>query len=185
MDEPAQHLVHPDGGAVGRPGSRIRPRLRRLELKASVGPGPVVMNGVRSEHSLEVAAAEYQDPVQALRPGGADPPLGVSVRPQQRADRRDPDAELGELTANPDAAPPGVLLPICRMRSRTWSVIDGLPPVDLRRKVHFLRTSSRCQRSSVWGLTTNVDHRARGRILLNAAKNSRSRGGEVAGGPPG
>jgi hypothetical protein len=37
-----------------------------------VGHGPVVMGGVRAEHSLEVAAAEYQDPVQALGPGGAE-----------------------------------------------------------------------------------------------------------------
>jgi hypothetical protein len=68
----------------------------------------------------------------------------------------------------------GFSLPIRRMRSRTWSVIGGLPPLDPRRKVHFLRTSSRCQRRSVWGLTRNADHRARGRTLLIAAMNNRS-----------
>jgi len=69
----------------------------------------------------------------------------------------------------------GFSLPIRRMRSRTSSGIGGLPPADLPRKVHFLRTRSRCQRRSVWELTTNDDHPARGRVLLNAARNSRSR----------
>ncbi len=49
----------------------------------------------------------------------------------------------------------GFSLPIRRMRSRTSSGIGGLPPADLPRKVHFLRTRSRCQRRSVWELTTN------------------------------
>jgi predicted enzyme related to lactoylglutathione lyase len=48
------------------------------------------------------------------------------------------------------------------MSSRTSSVIGGLPPTEVRLKVHFLRTSSRCHLRNVCGLTTNDDHRARG-----------------------
>ena len=69
----------------------------------------------------------------------------------------------------------GLSLPIRNMRSLTSWLIGGLPAVDARRNVHFLRTSSRCQRSSVFGWTTNDDHRARGRVLLIAAMNNRSR----------
>src|SRR6266545_1307814 len=58
---------------------------------------------------------------------------------------------------------PRFSLPIRRMNSRTSLPIGGLPPAEGRLKVHFLRTSSRCHRRSVWGLTTSIDHRARGR----------------------
>ncbi len=61
------------------------------------------------------------------------------------------------------------------MSSRTSSLMGGLPPADLCAYVHFLRTSSRCQRRSVRGLTMNDDHRARERALLIAAMNTRSR----------
>ena len=53
--------------------------------------------------------------------------------------------------------------------------MGGLPPADLRRTVHFRLTSSRCHRRSVCGLTRNDDHRVRGRTLLIAVMNSRSR----------
>jgi hypothetical protein len=69
----------------------------------------------------------------------------------------------------------GLSLPIRTMSSRTSSVIGGLQPTQVRLKVHFLRTSSRCHRRSVCGLTTNDDHQARGRVLLMAAMNNRSR----------
>jgi len=38
------------------------------------------------------------------------------------------------------------------MSSRTSSLIGGLPPTEVRRKLHFLRTSSQCQRRSVCGV---------------------------------
>jgi hypothetical protein len=68
----------------------------------------------------------------------------------------------------------GFSLPIRRMSSRTSSLIDGLPPEEIRPKVHFLRTKSRCHRRSVCGLTRNDDHRARGSNLPSAAMNNRS-----------
>ncbi len=46
----------------------------------------------------------------------------------------------------------GFSLPIRRMSSRTSSLIGGLPPTEVRRKLHFLRTSSQCQRRSVCGV---------------------------------
>jgi hypothetical protein len=81
-----------------------------------------------------------------LRPQELAPGQAVSqwrradaVRTQQRADlsRRDSDAELCQLAPDSDAALSGVLPPIRRMRSRTSSLIGGLPAVDLRWKVHF------------------------------------------------
>jgi hypothetical protein len=51
---------------------------------------------------------------------------------------------------------------------------DGLP-AGRRRYVHFRRTSSRCQRRSVCGETTNADHRPRGNRPLAAARTTRSR----------
>jgi hypothetical protein len=69
----------------------------------------------------------------------------------------------------------GFFLPNRRMSSRTSAAIGGLPPTDPRLKLHFRRTRSRCHRRSVWGLTRNDDQRPRGRALLNAVMNSRSR----------
>lgn len=69
----------------------------------------------------------------------------------------------------------GFSRPILRMRSRTSGAIGGRPPVDPWRYVHFLRTSSRCQRRSVCGRMRNEDHRSRGSALLSAARYSRSR----------
>ena len=69
----------------------IRPGVRRLELKAAVGPSPVVVGGVDPKDSLEVAAAQDQHPVQAFGPDRADPPLGERVR------ARGPDRRLDDL----------------------------------------------------------------------------------------
>src|SRR6266511_2037127 len=93
MDEPAQDVALPNACTVGRPGSRIRLRVRRLELKTSVGPSPVVVGGVDSEHPLQVTAAEHQHPVQALGPDRADPPFGECVRP------RSPDRGFDDVHA--------------------------------------------------------------------------------------
>jgi hypothetical protein len=114
-----------------------------------------------------------------LPPGRAQPPWSRTepASTQERADRRrrDPDPELGQLAPDPHARHRGFSLPIRRVSSPTSSASGGLPPVAFRRWVHFLRTSSRCQRSSVCGLTTNEDQRGRGRTRLAAAINSRSR----------
>jgi hypothetical protein len=52
---------------------------------------------------------------------------------------------------------------------------SGGGPGDRRRNVHFLATSSRCQRTSVCGETTNTDQRSRRSSLLAAASSIRSR----------
>ena len=69
----------------------------------------------------------------------------------------------------------GFSRPRRRMSSCTSRSIGGRPPTEPPRKVHFLRTGSRCQRSSVCGLTRSADQRALGKIRLVAAMNSRSR----------
>jgi hypothetical protein len=60
----------------GRSGSWVR----RLKAKRPVRPMGVVVLNVDSEHLLEVAASDVQQPVQALGAHRPDPALGVSVR---------------------------------------------------------------------------------------------------------
>jgi hypothetical protein len=69
----------------------------------------------------------------------------------------------------------GFSVPRRTMRSRTSGLIGGRPERPLLLYVHFLLTSSRCQRSRVSGLTTNEDHWPLGIALLAAASRSRSR----------
>src|SRR5918995_7296839 len=52
-DEPAQHARRSDPWSVARPPSPIRPRLRRPQLEAPMGPGPVVVGDVCAKHMLE------------------------------------------------------------------------------------------------------------------------------------
>jgi Transposase len=52
---------------------------------------------------------------------------------------------------------------------------SGGRPGKRRRYVHFLAMSSRCQRNSVCGETTNTDQRSRRSSLLAAASSIRSR----------
>jgi hypothetical protein len=54
--------------------------VRRLKAKRPVRPMGVVVLNVDSEHVLEVAASEDQQPVQALSAHRPDPALSVSVR---------------------------------------------------------------------------------------------------------
>jgi hypothetical protein len=79
VDDPAQDLAPWDAYAVGGPRTRVWRWVRRLELKASVAPSPVVVRGVGAKGPLQVAAAEHEHPVQALAPDRADPPLGEGV----------------------------------------------------------------------------------------------------------
>lgn len=89
---------------------------------------------------------------------------------------RDPDAELGERTRDPEAPHLGFSLPCRRMSSRTSPAIAGLPPADLRRKGSTsVAPTPGATEMSVCGHTTNDDHRAGGSILLIAAMNCRSR----------
>jgi hypothetical protein len=59
---------------------RSRGWVRRLKAKRPVRPMGVVVLNVDSEHVLEVAASEDQQPVQALSAHRPDPALSVSVR---------------------------------------------------------------------------------------------------------
>ena len=71
--------------------------VRRLKAKRPVRPMGVVVLNVDSEHVLEVAASEDQQPVQALSAHRPDPALSVSVRvggPHRRQ-------ELGERRTRP------------------------------------------------------------------------------------
>jgi len=61
------------------------------------------------------------------------------------------------------------------MSALTWGSIAGLPGRPLILYVQFFRTSSRCQRRSVSGLTTNEDHRPLDIARLAASSRTRSR----------
>jgi hypothetical protein len=69
---------------------------------------------------------------------------------------------------------PGFSRPRRSTSSRSPRSIGGRPG-EQRRNVHFLATSSRCQRSSVCGETGNTGHRSRGNSALAAASNRRLR----------
>ena len=90
MDE-APEEVPSNPRATGVKRNRIGPRLWRLQVETSMGPGIVVVGSVSLEHSLEVAASEHKDPVQALGPNRSHPPLGERVR------SRGPDRRLDDL----------------------------------------------------------------------------------------
>jgi Iron-sulfur binding domain of endonuclease III len=61
------------------------------------------------------------------------------------------------------------------MSVRIAAPICGRPGRPVLRKVHFLRTSSRCHRSSVAGATKKATERSRGRTRLAAASRTRNR----------
>src|SRR5438094_6932940 len=50
------------------------------KCERAVRPMPLVMTGVDAKHVLELAAAEDEQPVEALATHNADPALGVGVR---------------------------------------------------------------------------------------------------------
>src|SRR6266550_6042002 len=61
----------------------------------AVRPMPVVVTGIDAKHVLELAAAEDEQPVEALATHAADPTLGVCVRVRRLhgcADHGDPFA---------------------------------------------------------------------------------------------
>jgi hypothetical protein len=53
-DEPAHHALRSEHWSVTRPPSPIRPRLRRPQLEAPMGPGPVVVDDICAKYMLEV-----------------------------------------------------------------------------------------------------------------------------------
>ena len=78
MKEAAEPVTADD---MRRRGGRRRSRdgLWRLERECPVWPRGVVMVDVGPEHVLEVAAAEDQQPVEAVAADGADEALGIGV----------------------------------------------------------------------------------------------------------
>lgn len=60
-----------------------------------MGPGPVVVGNVGTEHMLEVPAAEDEHPIQALCSDRADPPLRERVRAGSQDRRLDDSHAFG------------------------------------------------------------------------------------------
>ena len=87
--------------------------------------------------------------------------------------RRDAEAELAELAGDALIAPARVL---AREPQHKLSLlrVDRRPPGPRRAYVHRLRTSSRCQRSRVWGVTSRPWRRRGESRRLVAARKARS-----------
>jgi hypothetical protein len=78
VDESAEQI------ATANAGRRCRRRrvvaVRREQLESAVWPVLVVVAAVDAEHVLEMAAAEDEDPVQAVGANGAHPAFGEGAR---------------------------------------------------------------------------------------------------------
>ncbi len=94
MDEPAEPVAATNRGLLSlaerddlqRSGGRSQPERAVWALA-------VVVVDVLSQEALELAPAEYEQPVEALLPQGADETLGVRVGvrgPERRPDDRNP-----------------------------------------------------------------------------------------------
>jgi hypothetical protein len=97
-----------------------------------------------------------------------------SVSTVKKSEARMP-AKLAELALDPDV-PPARVLPGEPHDDLAELGVDWMAP-DLGTPVRPLAPhDSRCQRSTVWGVTRNDLQRSRGRIRAAAARNARSIG---------
>ena len=99
MDESAKNIGSSDasGVGIGDRGHCLGDQRGASLIEGSVRPMPVVVIHVFGEEDVDMAAAEDEEPVQALPTDGADKPLGDRVgarRPDGRLD--DPDPFSGE-----------------------------------------------------------------------------------------
>jgi hypothetical protein len=78
VDEAAEEVASAEAG--GRVEWRRVAAGGRQELQRPMWPVLVVMAAVDAEHVLEVAAAQDEDPVEAVGANGAHPALGKGVR---------------------------------------------------------------------------------------------------------
>jgi hypothetical protein len=153
--------VHAAGAEVDREQHVHRSKPDRLRSEQVEGQDPLRLG------------PEELAPGRTVWPGSRPQP----VRPQQRANLRrgDPDAELGELAPDSQVAPPRVLPshPQDELSNLAWNrwPAAGGPPPEGPPPPHELPG----HRRSICEVTRNDDHRARGRVQLIAAMNSRSR----------
>jgi hypothetical protein len=104
VDQPAEQVAAAQAIEVDRVGEWLLVAERRPLPECPVRPMLVEMPDVCDEHVVEVAAAEDQQPVEALAADAADPPFGVRSGLRRLRRRLDhPDAfraeDLVELTA--------------------------------------------------------------------------------------
>jgi hypothetical protein len=106
-------------------------------------------------------------------------PAGTRPQPmaaQQRSDCRGgyPDPKLRQLPLNAEVAHRGFSRATRRTSVRVAPARGGRPGRPRARQDHFCRTSSRCQRSNVGGVTSKPRHASRDRRWLATARKSRS-----------
>jgi len=81
VDEPSGEVASLDRATAAHH-ARLTPRVdRRAQVQSAVGPLPVVVLDVDSEHSLQVQTPKDEHPIQALCPDCSDPSLGEGVGP--------------------------------------------------------------------------------------------------------
>ena len=94
MDEPAEPVAATNRGLVS-PAERddLQRSGGRSQPERAVRALAVVVVGLLPQDALELASAEYEQPVEALLPQGADEALGVRIGvwgPERRPDDRNP-----------------------------------------------------------------------------------------------
>ena len=144
MDQPAEQVAAADSIEVdhvghGWPVALRQDANRRPLVQRSVRPMLVVVPDIRREAMVEVAAAEDQQPVEALATDAADPALRVRSRlrrPHRRLDHPDPlEAEdLVELTgelavAITDQEPPRADLLVVELHQQVPRLLGHPRPV--------------------------------------------------------
>jgi hypothetical protein len=95
VDESAESVCSADARRSGRLEAGGRSWLRQGKREAAVRTMGVVVLDVGAQDALELAAARYQEPVEALPAYRADEAFGVRVRlrrPDRRPDDLDPFA---------------------------------------------------------------------------------------------
>ena len=85
---------------IGDRDDRFGDRQRAAFIEGSVRPVPVVVVHVLGEHGFEVAAAEDEEPVEALSADGTDKALGDGIRARGPDGRLDDPDSLGCKTAS-------------------------------------------------------------------------------------
>jgi hypothetical protein len=98
VDKSSQHVARSNVCTLSRPWSRIRPWVRRLELKASVGPSPVVVGDVGPKHPLQVAGARARASSPGTRSGPCARRWAADAPARRSRSRRARGGRIGDST---------------------------------------------------------------------------------------
>jgi hypothetical protein len=117
MDESPEEFASPDRDRRCDGVCSLRDRNGRVEVERAVGPVLVVVADIDAKNVFELAAAEDQEPIEALLPRGADPALDVRVRVRRLQRRPDDPYSLAAEDVVAGAAELGVTVVDEKLRS--------------------------------------------------------------------